>query len=569
MDGTAPFTETPSHKINPDAKSKASGGLLSWFWGSKPTPEVPTMPSPQVSPAAKDPQSLMHKVMTDSTNRSSEDIIRCWEKMRLKDDVVLHVGPKNHVQTYYTEFKRHIIPTSSLTIAEIDTQIIMASSYGARSWNGSLWFSAASADTLGVQSVQMCQDGVSQFYPFQGMDQTVIPLLIGSHSNNGDNGYLCIYEGDALCGVSTWTMDSLIPERVFFQNGFECVFFFGNAQFLALNHSSQSLECWNAASRALEFALEGWKKPSEYYMEFCKFNAEKHLLLADDGMHLYAFDIANKKLAYELELPSDGSAGMFAIDLIADEWFYCRKISSSQVRVFNIENGSLQYAFDAGGAKDFYDDDDFPMCIFADSIAALKSDDRRTIQIRDAKTGEITKSFGPTSQDITGIYVSENRLIAACQATTESRIKGFHDQIVIWELATGRQLKLIIASDGYDMSVQDISSGIMTAYLAKFDAQPRRQKNALLQRSGKEKKPLIAHSKPNQYEWSWPYPLQIDDSTLKFDVWHLESCMPMGSIEEQFTPTNGLSLFASYKAGQLVLDSDQSVLVQNFSLLPE
>lgn len=542
-----------------------SAGLLSWLWPTS-APKAIETPIPQIQVAEVNP--LAHKVKSCWQNRTLGDAPRCWEQIKVINDINLAVGNKSYVQAFYTAFSKQIHPSTSLTLVELDTDILMASVYGARPWNDLLWFSAGGNSGIGLVSAENRATGQTHFFPFQGMSDSIVPMLVASHSKSGPAGYLCVFESNiGEVGVSLWNINAESPEKIFHQTGFEDLFFWGEKHVIGFRHDNRHMECWNLESHALEYNLEGWCRQNHTYIAFSGFNAKKHILLAGDGQYVYAFDLAEKKFAYMLDLTGLDGNGFYHTRLVGDNLLYCRGDSGSKVTVFEIASGKARYSFDVGGAFDYKATDDFPMRVLGDVIAALKVHDRKTIYLRQADSGEITQTFGPTSQDVTGIYFAEGRLIAACQWHTDKRVQGFHDQIFIWDLESGQQLHMITAPCGYDMSVQDITEGKLTLYLQKFgdEAMPApmprtKHKNADFE---KFKKPL---STPltDGFHWTNPYPLQLLESSIRLEVWNTQSCTHLGSIQEEFTCTEGLPLFATYASGKFVLDSDQSVLVQHF-----
>jgi|GEM_PF-6472635 len=505
------------------------------------------------------------KVTTIFTNSNVTN--PCWNQLQITNQDRLIAGEKKVVQSFFTNFSKQITPANSRTIDELGVYIQTVSWYGARPWNNLTWFSSFdNNNTVGLLSLDNTALGKSQYLPLNGLSNMVIPLIIPSHSVEGENGYACVYEAQlGLAGFSLWNINSANPTNLFSQEGFESVIFIGNSDVIAFREEGSVMEWWDLETKSKKFALTGWYQDGGVYMTNGPFNSKENILLADSGHFIFGFDLNSKKYAYTIYLQGqqDG-VGVFHKVLVGNDSFYTREYSSPLVDIFDIKTGKSLHSFKVGGASDGVSTDDYPMCVYGDYIFALSSDDRKIVCMWNAKTGEIEKTFEPASQNISGLYVTEGRLIASCLKGATGA-NATHDQAVIWDMNTAKQLKVINGDEGYNMWPQDITDGKITFFVDKINNNKLKGFKDL---SLKQAKLEIKNdtSLQDNIHWQNPQFLQLLNNSIKLDIWDTESCAHLGSIQEDFTaPSGNFPLLANYDKGRLVVDNSGSVLIQNFN----
>lgn len=489
-----------------------------------------------------------------------------WETIDFRQNVKIVSG--TGIMT--TQSFKPIQSETMLTVNEEAIYIQTASWYGAREWNDCYWFSAANTapNASGILSVTKSDTPQSNFYPFQGMSSDIFPLIVPSCSKPGENGYVCIFESslDGL-GVSLWDINSQTPKQLFRQTDFQSTNFVGNKLF-GIKLDTNEFQCWNLETRSLEYSLKGWWENSPNYASLRPYSTQQNMLFADAGSWIYAFDLNKKELAYKFELPIISGIGFFHKVLVGNNMIYFREYSCERVMVYEISTGKLQSAFHISGGSDNLSSDDYPTCVYGDAIVALKVGDRKTVCFYNAKTGNPIKEFGPAPEIITGVYCTENRVIASCQCTTEKVPEGYLDQVVIWDIKSGLQLKVIKAPDNCYMSPQDITNGLLTLYIDPKDSQKKKLKKCPDNTAGPkklvEKKKLPMESAKDDFHWTNPLFLQLLDNQIRLQIWDTVTCTVRGEFLETFTPNTSVPIFANYESGKLVADLENDVLVQQY-----
>lgn len=538
---------------------------FSHWWG-KTSQTVP----PPVLPCSEDlsekPSVQEISQVWNHTFSLKEDSPAGWKSIDFKQNVKKVAGTGS-VLTYSS---KPIQSESLLTVVEDSVNINTASWYGAREWNGSFWFSA-SKDVPGLLSVEQSDSPKSTFFPFESMPTNIFPLIVPSCSKSGANGYVCIFETNlGPLGVSLWDINSETPKQLFRQTDFQTTRFVGNNLF-GIKLDTNEFQCWNLETRSLEYSLKGWIENSNLYASLGPYS-QSQILFADTGSWIYAFNTDTKKLAYKMQLPIISGIGVFQKILVGNSMIYFREYSSERVMVYDILTGKQLSAFHIGGGNDYISTDDFPACVYGDAIVALKAGDRKTICFYNAKTGNVIKTFGPAPEIVTGVHCTKNRLIANCRCTTEKVPAGYLDQVIIWDITSGMQLKVIKAPDNCNLVPQDITDGRLTLYICPKDSQKKEfVKNSTLEADAKQKAKRSLENQHTSFEsvqddfhWTNDMFLQIDDQ-IRLQIWDTDPCTLRGEFLENFSEnSSGNPIFASYESGKLVADLDDCVLVQKY-----
>lgn len=567
MSGAASSLHGPSQehlqlRLNPPFSGQVSNEGQGQTWKERIWNSIPFYSGWNSTPGLSKRTTQTPVNRTEVITAVSKEAIPGWKTVAAESSIELHTGKEGAVRSYYTDFSKQILPKNSRTLLEGEVQIISASYYGARPWMDRIWFSAQDKSSYGLLKVEDDREGAAKFIPMFGIESLVIPIIVPEYSQEGKDGYTCIFETSiALLGVSTWNLDAETPERLFYQGGFESIFFSENKYAIGYKQESKRLECWNLETRQLEYALDGWVQHDEFYLSMGPYDKEKKVLLANSGRYIYAFNLEKKEFLYHLNMddPSN-SIGVYHTVLVGNEYFYCREYSSPTVRVYDILTGEQKNRFDVGGAIDYINSDDFPMTVNDNYIFSLKSGDRKLVCQRDAATDEIIKEFGPAEQIITGLYRTENRLIAACQCTQKDS-KNYRAQFIIWDLETGEQLKVITAAPGNYVCVQEVEADKLTLAVFKpsesNSSAEVNEKSKLIQRN-------YTSDRDEKLGWTNRFPLDVYDS-LKLEIWDINACTKMGYIAEEFTETQ-MPCMASYSKGRLVMDRNKVVILQNFKV---
>lgn len=464
------------------------------------------------------------------------------------------------VKSHYTQFTR-IRPLDSRTIVEGEFYIVTASYYGARPWEGKLWCVGQSDTHWGLLTIENNFGGASKFYPMMNINEPGFPIMVPEYSKAGKDGYISVFETNiGLVGFSTWKPNGDKYERLFQQTGFEDVFFYDNKFAIGYRQDTKTFECWNLETRSLEYSLGKWVKDDQLFLYFRPLNNEKHILLANAGQFIYAFDLKEKSFLYCVTLKDpDGSIGAYHVGLVGNQYFYTREYSSGIVRLFDIQSGEQENVFKIGGAVDYTNTDDYPMAVQGNFIFGLAEENRHIICQIDASTGEVVKKFGPVEHIITGIYCAENRVIASCQCTKKDN-KNFEEQIIIWHLDENKEPFVISGSKGETLYVQEIAGNKMA--LAIYEP----QSNATAEIEARIPKMAKTYKHDEQPSQSYHNPFgMIFYDRLNMQIWDVQTGLQIGTIDERFTKSN-YPCMTNYTEGRLVMDREKVVLIQNFEV---
>lgn len=476
-------------------------------------------------------------------------------------------------------FLRFLTETTFLEVFENNIYLNTASWYGTPQWNGCIWFSGLQGSVNGLLSVTTGDPKKSHFYPLQGMSNDFIPTLVPACSKSGENGYACVFEdGIVELGVSLWDID-VTPKQLFRQAGFLTICFMDN-RFLVGVDAKNRLACWDLETRMMRYSIDGWIENGETYPYFGPYFPKQNMLFASNGSWIYAFNLSERKLTYKFNLPVISGTGVFYMVPVGDKHIFFRELSCERLFVYEVSSGKQNASFQIGGGVDYIDTDDFPTCIYNGFIVAL-AEDRKTACFFDPANGKVAKTFGPTSEYITGLHCTKDRLIANCYCTTEVVPKGYRDQVYIWDISTGKELNIITPPEGYGISPQDITNGQLTIFLypalqpqvrnadhldvLKIDfTKDQIDKKSLRAKLAKSplRKPLQGPQE-DDFHWTDPNPWMLDDNKIRLQIWDTESCTLQKEINEAFKPSDDDTIFAKYESGRLTVDAN-SVILQNF-----
>lgn len=515
--------------------------------------------------------------------------INGWTQLEIENDGSTITGQRGEIQSLFTSYSKQISLVASRTINEIGVYIETVSWYGARQWNNSTWFSAqGSNNDAGILSMANTPQGESKYYPLSGLGGgLIIPLLIPSHSSGSK---VCVFKSQlGLTGVSVWEINLDIPKEIFSQEGFEDVFFLGDAEVIVFREALKTLECWNVKTQQQEFILKDWWADGGVYMGIGPYNNAHQVMLASNGTIVFGFDLVKKQCAFTINFKTDpNGVNVYDTILIGDDYFYCREISDPTVRIYDIRTGTELHTFQIGGDIDNVTSDDYPICVIGTLIYALKSDDRKTVCVWDAKTGQVVKTFEAAPQDISGIFYSEGRLITSCQIGAGSS-QDTQSLVIFWDINTDKQLKVIAGPKGYCIWVQDITDGKLMLFVTQNNSDKKTIKKPLKEMLGLKHEinksiPLndkhVHHKLPQHAEkdrsknlkergsgsnLSMPF-MPLPNNSIHLEFYDCESCNHIGYIKEEFpAPKNVMEILANYSNDRLFVDSD-SVIFQDFNI---
>lgn len=465
-----------------------------------------------------------------------------------------------------TNFFKSPPKTHFLEIFQNNISINTVSFYGAPQWEDCKWFSSLQGNVTGLLAIEIDRPEKSSLYPFPGMSTNFIPILVPACSKKGEKGYLCVFETDIVkLGVSLWDIRTSSPSRIFRLGDLNDVRFMDNQFLLALDDQNR-LACWDLEGKKLLFSISGWIQDGTTLPYFGPYFYEQKIQFASNGRWIYALNLDEKKLAYKFQLPDNSSAGVYHMTAVGKKYIYFREVSSPTLYVFDVALGSQVCKFDIGGGVNDIDQDNYPSCNYNGLIAALALD-RKTVRFYDPATGEVRMTFGPTSEYITGLHCIKERVIANCMCTTEVQPKEYVDRVYIWDISAKEPVPNIITPpDGYGLSPLDITEGQLTLYLySNLSRQAHRRNksqsnvNLKAERAKHLKNKLPSKSQGDDFQWTDPNPLMLDDNKIRLQTWDIASGVLQKELREKFKPYD--VTFAKFAEKELMVDT-ASVIVQ-------
>lgn len=581
--GGSTSSEIASEIGNQNATSTLLDTASKWFFGSQ-----------QVQPSSS---QISKQAVTTEENQELTTLFQntlasspCWKELTCNSPISLTEGPKACVQSFYTEFSNQIRPVKSRTIQQFDERIFQASWLGAHPWDGKIWFTASSpkSNTVGLIAVEDSPEGANHYFPLKEKRNPITPMFIPSHSIPGEEGHVCVFESQLNhLGFSIWDINSKTPKNLLDQQGFGSIKFFGNDLIFGYRQATKTLECWSAKKQQLEYSIKNLRQNDHLSMNLGPYNSNKQILLGNDGSYVYGFDLNKKELAFTIELKSQGGLGGFHTLIDSEQELVIRERSTEMVHVYDVVSGEKLHEFPIGGGYNKRESDDYPMRIAQDTLFALKADDRKTICARKLKSGEIKAVFEPAEFIISDIFCTTNRVIGVCYASVNPGTDA-ENQVVIWDKETKKIIKKISPPKGYSISPRDLSNRKLTLRLEEDDSEETSdlQKRLELKTNSMKAYPKAAASSDLQKplfptregldlpqknympstardeHWSADKFMFLEQGQLRLDIWDIEKCEFLGSIQEKFHPLRDL-ITANYSDGKLVVDN-KAVLLQEF-----
>lgn len=529
----------------------------SWW---SPPPTAPT-PSPVNFPAPfrlKDEQTVLITEIFDTPPNSN------CVSLKSRCHILNQSGTGFAVSNFFKSPPK----TSFLEIFQNNISINTVSFYGAPQWEGCTWLSSIQGNMNGLLSVEIDHPEKSTFYPFPGMSSNFIPILVPSCSKKGEKGSICVFETDIVkLGVSLWDINAKPPKQIFRQSDLNDTRFMDNRFLLGLDAKNQ-LVCWDLEDGKLRYSISGWIQDGNTLPSFGPYFYKQKIQFASNGRWIYAFNLNERKLAYKFMLPENSNNGAYHMSSVGDKYIFFREVSSHKLYVFDVVSGAHVCDFEIGGGVNDIDTDNYPSCTYNGLIAALALD-RKTVHFYDPANGNVTKTFSPTNEYITGLHCTQERVIANCMCTAEVQPKEYVDQVYIWDIsAKNQEPKIITPPDGYGLSPLDITNGQLTLYLySNLTRQSRKQnqfdtdkKNPKTQNEKSFKKMVSYASREDDFQWTDPNPLMLDDNKIRLEIWDTTSCKLKKELNEEFKPSYDVT-FAKYEKRRLMVDAN-SVIVQ-------